>query len=175
MSIDLASMISTAFHHNGWSKVMHVVEIFSSVASLSIIIEYVQLSSQDFKSMTGSIVILAGGKCVPTDSSWLKPAQLLGGWFPVYIFWAECQSKSQLVERGSTCENCSSISGLNFSADRRGSGDSLNHFMGIPLFVVAIPTFMVLLCWISEFWEVCCSFSNGVETALTPIPCVLAI
>ena len=56
---------------------MHVVEIFSSVASLSIIIEYVQLSSEGFKSMIGSIVILAGGKCVPTDTSLLKPAQLL--------------------------------------------------------------------------------------------------
>ena len=101
---------------------------------------------------------------------WVKPAQLLRGWFPVYTFWAECQSKSQLVERGSTYGNCSSISGLNLSADRPSSDNFLNHLMGIPLSAVAIPTFMILLRWICEFWEVCCGFSNGAETFIIHIP-----
>ena len=73
MSIDFASMIFTAFHHNGWSKVMHEVGIFSSVAWHFTYqsVEYIQLSSEDFKSMIGGIVILAVGKCVPMDTSWI--------------------------------------------------------------------------------------------------------
>ena len=45
MSIDLVSMISTAFHHNSWSKVMHVVRIFSSVpwCFTYYSVEYIQL------------------------------------------------------------------------------------------------------------------------------------
>ena len=47
-------------------------------------------SSEDFKSMIGGIVILAGGKCVPMDTSWMKSAQLLRSWYPVYTFQSEC-------------------------------------------------------------------------------------
>ena len=78
-------------------------------------------SHQDFKSIICSIVILAGGKCVLTDTSWMKPTQLLYCWFPVYTFSAECQSKSPLVERGSMYRNCSLIKSLNFSVDRPAS------------------------------------------------------
>ena len=60
-------------------------------------------------------------------------------------------AKTSYTERGSTYENCSSISDLNFSADRPGSDDSSNHLMGIPLFAVVIPTFMILLRWICKF------------------------
>ena len=80
------------------------------------------------------------------------------------------QQIRQLVERGNTYGNCSSISGLNFSADRPGSDNPLNHLMGMPLFAVAIPYYMILLLWICEFWELCCGCLNGVETAITPIP-----
>ena len=42
--------------------------------------------------------------------------------------------------------------------------------MGIPLLAVVIPTLMILLRWICEFWEICFGCSSGVEAAITTIP-----
>ena len=50
---------------------MHAAGIFSTVARCFTYdcVEYIKLSSEDFKSIIGGIVILSGGKYVPTDTA----------------------------------------------------------------------------------------------------------
>ena len=97
---------------------------------------------QPVQSWAGFIQDASVGTHLPTAYSAVD--------FQYTTFRQNAKASYSNTERGSTYENCSSISGLNLSADRPGSDDSWNRLMGIPLFAVVIPTSMILLRWICK-------------------------